>query len=189
MTSDHWEQQLIERTAQRDSEALQSLFERYLPMVRKMFWPYSLRLFDEDDWLQRARFVCYRSCCIFTPHRGSRFASFYQFNLHNELNSLVRYELAQKRLAQKQALSYEVLCEQSADGIERQIEFNAMISQCDEIRHYYVEMLSPSEQAALRVLLGEYSEAEVCARFDWTPRQLQGAMQRCRRKYRQYFNV
>ena len=49
------ENDLIECVSQNDSEALQILFDHYLPMVRNILTPYHLRIYDDDDWYQEAR--------------------------------------------------------------------------------------------------------------------------------------
>ncbi|MEL1196048.1 hypothetical protein AADX85_13330, partial [Staphylococcus epidermidis] len=85
---------LIQAVVENDSEALDVLFKAYLPMVYRTFTPYYIRLFDEDDWLQEARIVCYETCQCYDQNCGKSFGGFYKLRFHHHVLNLIRKELA-----------------------------------------------------------------------------------------------
>lgn len=177
------ENDLIERVSQNDSEALQILFDHYLPMVRNILTPYHLRIYDDDDWYQEARWVCYRACCTYRSHRGSVFSSYYRCCLQNKINSILRKELALKRCSNHGCIS-----------LDDELQHTDLISECDpheshqlnETLQEYQKSLSNYEAVCFQVLMGTISIDVLLQQTNTTVIQAQRGMDRCRIKFRRY---
>lgn len=173
---------LISAVAQNDSQALDVLFKAYLPMVYHTVAPYYIRLFDEDDWLQEARIVCYETCQCYDCQRGKSFGSFYKLRFKNHILNLLRRELAQKRRGDRQAV---LIAEQpECDAIS---ENTVTYYQSQFELRCYLETLSPFELVSFRVLTGQLSIDEACCQLDCTIDQLKRGQSRCQTKLKRYY--
>ncbi|QFP80074.1 sigma-70 family RNA polymerase sigma factor [Latilactobacillus graminis] len=173
---------LIQAVVENDSEALDILFKAYLPMVYRTFTPYYIRLFDEDDWLQEARIVCYETCQCYDQNSGKSFGGFYKLRFHHHVLNLIRKELAQKRRIDQQSLLTDCCPEGSAVGEDTVAYYQSAV----EMRAY-LETLSAFELVAFRVLAGQLVLEQACSQFDCTLEQMKRAQSRCQTKLKQFY--
>lgn len=90
---------------------LEKYFHHYRPVVLKIKSEFHLRELDLDDWLQEGFFVFYRSVMNFKDDLGVTFGLYFKQNFRRHAISLLRKEKAQKRKADLEACSLEVLGE------------------------------------------------------------------------------
>lgn len=88
---------IIEEAKNGCSDAFESLFKKYLPIVLNQRNRYHLRDFDLDDWLQEGRIVCYQSLEKYDAAKNVTFGLFFKINFERHTISLLRHQEAQKR--------------------------------------------------------------------------------------------
>ncbi|MFT8411301.1 MAG: sigma-70 family RNA polymerase sigma factor [Schleiferilactobacillus perolens] len=101
------EQQLIAVAAANDSEALEALFNQYLPLINKVIRRFYIRHYELEDWYQEARLCCFQTCQHFDASRDSKFGAFFKLCWQNYATGLVRRHLAAKRIGETQNISLE----------------------------------------------------------------------------------
>lgn len=173
---------LISGVLNDDSQALENLFKTYLPMVYHTYGPYYLRLFDQDDWLQEARIVCYETCQCFDCQCDKSFGSFYKLRFQHHIHNLLRKELAQKRRIDQQAVLFDTCPEKDAPGAD-------VLAYCqtkNSLEHY-LEQLSRFELVSFQVLTGRLTAEQACQQLDCTLIQLKRGQSRCQTKLKQYY--
>ncbi|WP_281827907.1 RNA polymerase sigma factor [Lactobacillus amylolyticus] len=92
----------------KDSEAFEKLFNKYLPVALNAANRYHFRFNDRDDLIQEARIVCYKAALSYQLESHIAFGVYFQHSLLNYFCSLLRKENALKRKADKMAESLDV---------------------------------------------------------------------------------
>lgn len=100
----------------KDSEAFEKLFTKYLPVALNAASRYYFRFSDQDDLIQEARIVCYKAALSYQLESHIAFGVYFQRSLLNYFCSLLRKENALKRKADKTA---ESLDEFSIDDLKK----------------------------------------------------------------------
>ncbi|WP_461219305.1 sigma-70 family RNA polymerase sigma factor [Lapidilactobacillus salsurivasis] len=168
-----------------DSQALEALVAKYQPMIQNASHQYYLRFFGPDEWQQEARIVCYQTCLLFCTQHDCQFGAFFKLRFHNHMRSLVRRELALKRRADVESISYDSkLSEESlpydwqGQGVFPEIIFWDFA--------HYLDTLSYFELQAFRVAVHEAEADATCQRLGCTPQQLERGIERCRIKLKRF---
>ncbi|APX71100.1 sigma-70 family RNA polymerase sigma factor [Companilactobacillus allii] len=179
-----FEVELIELVKEKNNEALESLVQRYKPMIDNMYFQYKIGLYDRNDWYQEALLVCYSTCQIFDGASGSKFGSFFKLKFKNHIIDIVRRENTFKRQANQFACSYELLIESNdpAEFIQNYVHLLNTSSYLEEA----ISELSALELVALQFLLGEVKLQIACEIGSCNSNQLNRAASRCRMKMMQY---
>lgn len=171
--------ELIMRVKQKDNDALQQLFVRYKPVVNKIKAQYYVRNYDYQDWDQEAMIVCYEACCLYDFERNSQFGAFYKTKFTNHVRSLLRYELAKRREANRTAISYEYGNDTGIIMEKFTNDYNLPIS---EIYSQFLSNLSELELLSILVYLGKLSHQQACKIGRCDRLKLLQAKARCKRK-------
>lgn len=176
------EHELLNLVRQKDSAALATLCQRYLPLiiaVKKRYW---LHDYDEDDWRQEAMLVCYETALIYDEEKLMTFGGFFKMRLYNHARSLLRYQMAARRAQDATAASYEAAVDA---GLPEPASQDAIGEQpWAEAYESCWACLSDRERVALLVQIGRLSEEEGRDQASCSHAQLQQARQRCKRKLR-----
>lgn len=173
----------------RDDEVFQQVFNDFLGTIFHIRGKYYLRDYEEDDWLQEARLVLYKSLEMFDASKGASLKTFFRVNFENKIISLVRYQSAQKRQAQNESLSLnslinedadylELLPSQSSDVLEQLILEEALI--CQKLKFSSLE---------LKVINGYFerlSFGEMADKYQLSEATVRSAYDRVRRKFSNY---
>lgn len=142
------------REAATNSDLFRQLFDQYKPMVLTVTKAYYIRDYSLDDWLQEARIALLKAIKSYDGTQGSKFGPFYRLVLLSHIHSLLRRHLAQKRVADTQAVVMAnpgaILPPSFASG--RRIEDNMVLR--SELRNY-VASLSPLERQGLLLMINE----------------------------------
>lgn len=168
----------------KNSKALESLVERYRPMIDNLYFQYKIGLYDQSDWYQEALIVCYATCKIFDGTSGSKFGSFFKLKFKNHIIDIVRRENTVKRQANQLACSYEqvITDENSNEFVRNYVHLLDTSSHFEEM----VKELSKLELIALQFLLGELKMHIACEMAMCDTSQLGRAANRCRLKIMEY---
>ncbi|WP_225048100.1 sigma-70 family RNA polymerase sigma factor [Lacticaseibacillus kribbianus] len=163
--------------AQTDSEAFETLFNQYRPMVLRQISRFYLRDFDRDDWLQEARIAMLKALQKFDGGQGSQFGPYFRLVLQSHYNSLLRLHLALKRRAEEQAINvFEVREDVSPYHLSAQEVETDFLVWLESDRFW--DSLSPSERHAL--------QANLAGRPDATDHHVARALERAHRKLERY---
>ena len=172
------ERTLIAQIKQKDNDALAKMCQKYAPMIMNVKRRFYLRDFDDDDWDQEARLICYESAVIYDEKRGY-FGSYFKVRLMNHARTLLRYELAQRRAAHTHAVSYEQIM---TDEIVNQKQITLLIDPISDVYRAYVKSLSPLEQISNLYELGLIDQEAALEKGKCTVKQLMQAKSRCKQK-------
>lgn len=180
--------ELINRVKKRDDQALCELYYRYEPIVKKIMARYFIRNYELTDWQQDALLICYETACIFDPALNLNFGGLFKLKLLNHTRSLLRFEMAQKRVGNNQAISYEAVLEEGHSELIGEGRRNGhlddylKISELDE----FIASLSLTELMAFRYQLGAITLIEACQRANCEKKQIKNAYNRCYVKFRKF---
>lgn len=179
-----FEIELIKLVKEKNNEALESLVDRYKPMIDNMYFQYKIGIFDRNDWYQEALLVCYSTCQIFDGASGSKFGSFFKLKFKNHIIDIVRSENTFKRQANQLACSYELIMDgdNPAEFIQNYVHLLNTSKHLEEA----ISELSSLELIALQFLLGEIKMKIACEIGSCNSKQLNRAVNRCRMKMIQY---
>ncbi|WP_261807061.1 sigma-70 family RNA polymerase sigma factor [Lapidilactobacillus luobeiensis] len=168
-----------------DSQALEALLTKYQPMIQNVSRQYYLRLFGPDEWQQEARIVCYQTCLLYCTHHDCQFGAFFKLRFHNHIRSLVRRELALKRRADTESVSYD--SKLGEDFLNYDWRGTATFPQAlfwDFPK--FLDSLSYFELQAFRVAVHDAESQTTCQRLGCTPKQLERGIDRCRVKLKRF---
>lgn len=163
-----------------DSHALELLVHKYQPMIRAAAQRYYLRLFDDDDWQQEARIVCYQTCLLYQDQYHCQFGAFFKLRFDHHVRSLLRHELALKRRIDQQSISWE-----TTTVSEPVAPFDAGIRD-PELAGFdfpaFLASLSYFELQAFKVVTQQLSLEAACRQLNCEEQQLKRGMERCKLK-------
>lgn len=175
------DQILIQAVEKQDSTALETLFRRYIPMVYTVINQYYLKGYEQEDWLQEARIVCYETCLCYQKTKVTSFGCFYKLRLKHHCTSLLRKELAQKRIGNQQAILYDELPDNWLVAEETMQHYQVTQDLTD-----YLQILSTFELVCFRILLGDITIEAVCQQLNCERLQVERALYRCQSKFKQF---
>ena len=89
---------LINGATKGDNETLGELFDRYQPLVRRLWLNCSIANLDRQDWQQEAFLVLDRAVHNYRQEQRTRFCWYYRQLLTNRLRDLYRQTRAAKRI-------------------------------------------------------------------------------------------
>lgn len=168
-----------------DSQALELLMQKYQPMIGNAAQQFYFKLFDEDDWQQEARIVCYETCLLYQTTYNCQFGAFFKLRFHNHLRSLLRHELAYKRQSNQQSLPLEsYLAEENVFGsvnYPTQLTSPAFFEM-----ERFLRTLSYFELQAFRVAMHQQTMSAACTQLDCSEAQLNRGIDRCHAKMRKF---
>ncbi|MCH4056546.1 sigma-70 family RNA polymerase sigma factor [Lapidilactobacillus gannanensis] len=168
-----------------DSQALESLVKKYQPMICRAAQQFYFKLFDQDDWQQEARIVCYETCLLYRTDHNCQFGAFFKLRFHNHLRSLLRHELALKRQSNHQSLPLEdYLAEENSYGsicYPTQLKTQSFFEM-----EQFLKTLSYFELQSFRVACQQQTLEETCRHLDCTEEQVRRGIDRCHGKMREF---
>ncbi|WP_125767511.1 sigma-70 family RNA polymerase sigma factor [Lapidilactobacillus wuchangensis] len=168
-----------------DSQALESLVRKYQPMIGNAAQQFYFKLFDEDDWQQEARIVCYETCLLYQTTYNCQFGAFFKLRFHNHLRSLLRHELAFKRQSNQQSMPLEnYLAEENVFG---SVNYPTQLTtQTFFDMEQFLKTLSYFELQAFRVAMHQQTLTEACTHLECSEIQITRGIDRCHGKMREF---
>lgn len=88
---------LITQVRANDSMYFMILFNRYRPLICKVWYQFHLTSTSLDDWQQEAALVLYRVACNYSGQQG-HFCCYFRKALMNRIRDLYRQQAAKKRV-------------------------------------------------------------------------------------------
>ncbi len=176
---------LVNLTAEGNNEAAGLLIVRYLPLVRSRATGYYGPGLEIDDLEQEGMMGLWSAVRHYDPLRGGKFSTFAAQCVTNRILSAVKLALSPKNFPLRDYMSISP----GEDGQAIQIpcgeqpESSFIDKETTELHDRKMkELLSEYEQQVLGLYLSGHTYREISVSLDSTPKAVDNALQRVRRK-------
>ncbi|MBP3880202.1 MAG: sigma-70 family RNA polymerase sigma factor [Lachnospiraceae bacterium] len=182
---DYSDEYLIAQSRTGDLSVTDFLLEKYKPLVRSRAASRYLRGGDLDDLIQEGMIGLYKAIRDYDPENENR-ASFYTFAsvcIDRQLLKAIEASGRQKRKTLDEAVSLTDDEWESYPDSET-IPENIVLEKefADELLKRIYKSLSRMEKVVLDLRIREYDYREIAAILNRTPKQIDNALQRIRKK-------
>ena len=165
------------------------IFKRYHALSVKITRDFYLKSFESDDFLQEARIVFNKTIHTFDSEKGHTFGNFYKLNLKHHIYSLVRKDMAKKRMIEKNAEALEEMLE-SKQSMQYILQGKDQlptieILQVRERLAGYQATLSDFEQRVFLDFIHNEEVETIAAHLNCDVLRVKNALDRCKRKLKQ----
>ncbi|MGX7030526.1 sigma-70 family RNA polymerase sigma factor [Vagococcus zengguangii] len=180
------EKELIVAAKNGDIDAFETLFEKYRPIVYKLFKAYYIQGYDFDDWLQEGQIVCFHSLNAYDSTKGFSFGVFFKMNFKRHVISIIRHQNALKRRLDVSSVSLEATLSEKGEHCLIQ-EHNYRISSLDYVHireslKDFIELLSRFERAVFKLYVEGLSTKEIAASLSCPISRVNNALDRIKKK-------
>lgn len=134
---------LLTQVRTKDSTSFMILFNRYRPLIYKLWYQFHLTSTSLDDWQQEAAMVLYRVACNYSDQQA-HFCWYLKQALTNRIRDLYRQQAAKKRVP---ACCLEPLTDVHVEVVA--------------VDHH----LSPADVAEFRYTYHRFKDS--CSQFEW----------------------
>lgn len=176
---------LIERVLEQDSASFMQLYNRYLPLVCKIWYQYHLADLPLEDWKQEAAMVLLRTVRSYGNHEA-RFCWYLKQALTNKIRDLYRQQAAKKRIP---AENMEPITELQIDRC-----FVAVHYAPDDIiefrliyRHFLQDCSKLEREVFMMINSGKRLE-DIAQELGCSPLSVRSAFERARQKFLKKLN-
>jgi RNA polymerase sporulation-specific sigma factor len=181
--------EIIEIIKKGDDTPFDTIFKRYLALSVKVTKGFYLKSFESDDFLQEARIVFNKTIHTYDSEKGHTFGNFYKLNLKHHIYSLVRKDMAKKRMIEKNAESLEEMLEnkQSMQYIlqgKDQLPTIEILQVRERLADYQAT-LSDFEQLVFLDFIHNKEVGAIATNLNCDVLQVKNALDRCKRKLKQ----
>ena len=171
--------ELLHKAAQGDETALAALIARMMPAIRKGAWSAQAPGLDFEDAVQEGLIGLFGAVRGYDPSRGVPFAAYAANCIANAQRDAHRAATRKKHAPLNDSVPLPE--DEAAPGPE---ELAIASEARTDVMTQIDTLLSPLERAALLASLDGLSPAEAAAMLERTPRAVENALARARRKLR-----
>lgn len=174
-----------------ESLALNTLFNKYKPMVITLFNSYNFRYLDIDDALAIGLKICFDSAQHFDFSKHVTFGAFFKNNLKNEFLSLLRKQNAKKREVDLTSCSYENLTNISEEPPEfnlRHLSTHEQLLLKERLKKVTADF-SYLENQVFYNYLNNTTSYKAAEDLHISEQTYQNAINRCRNKIKRSFKL
>lgn len=179
------EADLIGAARQGNSEALTELFDRYQPLVRRLWIKMTIPGFDRDDWQQEAFLVLTRAVRTYRTDQATRFCWYFHHLLENRLRDLYRRKVAIKRvpehLIQAVSVDNDLAILPAATPSPEEVVLRR------ERRRQFLAACSRMEREVMILASFGHNTEETARLMGCSPAKVKNARHRARAKFRWLF--
>ena len=169
-----------------NSDYMDYLLEKYKPLVKSRAATKFLKGGDPDDLIQEGMIGLYKAVRDYDPanEKGASFFTFAQLCIDRQLIKAVEASQRQKRFALNEAVAYEEeeLDKYSLAGDENPEQIFLDQENADETISLILDALSRTEKVVFNLMLRGYSYREIAEIMDRSPKSIDNAIQRIRKK-------
>ena len=162
------------------------LLEKYKPLVKSRAATKFLKGGDPDDLIQEGMIGLYKAVRDYDPanEKGASFFTFAQLCIDRQLYKAIEASQRQKRFALNDAVAYEEeeLEKYSVAGDENPEQIFLDQENADETISLILDALSRTEKVVFNLMLRGYSYREIAEIMDRSPKSIDNAIQRIRKK-------
>lgn len=193
------ENQIIELAQQGTDEAMTHMLERYKGLVRVLSRPLFLIDGDKDDLVQEGMIGLYKAVNGYDQTTGTSFETFATHCINRQMYSAIKKSNRQKNIPLNSYISIYsqvgkegqesdnlFLIDQSLEAVQQNPE-EIIIGQenANSIQRRLYSRLSELERQVLDLFLQGISYQEIATRMGKTPKAIDNALQRIKRKLQQ----
>lgn len=171
--------ELLQRAAKGDEAALAALIARMMPVIRKGAWSAQAPGLDFDDAVQEGLIGLFGAVRGYDPSRGVPFAAFAANCITNAQRDAHRAATRKKHAPLNDSVPLPE--DEAAPGPE---ELAIASEDRTDVMTQIDTLLSPLERTALLASLDGLTPAEAAGMLERTPRAVENALARARRKLR-----
>lgn len=171
---------LLAQTRAHDSRGFMILFNRYRPLICKLWYQFHLNYTSLDDWQQEAALVLYRVACNYCDQQA-QFCWYFRQALLNRIRDLYRQQAAKKRVPARCLIS---LTDVHVEAVA--IDHHLGPDEVAEFRRTYQrfrEDCSPFEWLTFVEINQGFAVGEVANKLGCNDRCVRSALERARRKF------
>ena len=180
------DEELIYEIRDGHSDYMDYLLEKYKPLVKSRAATKFLKGGDPDDLIQEGMIGLYKAVRDYDPanEKGASFFTFAQLCIDRQLYKAIEASQRQKRFALNDAVVYEEeeLEKYSAAGDENPEQIFLDQENADETISLILDALSRTEKVVFNLMLRGYSYREIAEIMDRSPKSIDNAIQRIRKK-------
>ena len=180
------DEELIYEIRDGHSDYMDYLLEKYKPLVKSQAATKFLKGGDPDDLIQEGMIGLYKAVRDYNPanEKGASFFTFAQLCIDRQLYKAIEASQRQKRFALNDAVAYEEeeLDKYSVTGDENPEQIFLDQENADETISLILDALSRTEKVVFNLMLRGYSYREIAEIMDRSPKSIDNAIQRIRKK-------
>ena len=180
------DEELIYEIRDGHSDYMDYLLEKYKPLVKSRAATKFLKGGDPDDLIQEGMIGLYKAVRDYdhANAKGASFFTFAQLCIDRQLYKAIEASQRQKRFALNDAVAYEEeeLDKYSVTGDENPEQIFLDQENADETICLILDALSRTEKVVFNLMLRGYSYREIAEIMDRSPKSIDNAMQRIRKK-------
>ena len=182
------DEELLRYVNQGNLMADSELVHRYTPHIMKRIQKYSLPGMEKDDLMQEGLIGLMKAVRLY-DRKKSKFITFAHICIETSILTAVESALSNKSIPLR---DYSSITEESGQSTldntccspEQTVFLQEQIS---EFHRTVEKVLSPFENKVLTLHLNGYSYKTISQKLDTSPKAVDNAIQRIRRKIRQYY--
>ena len=173
----------IQKAKAGDQSAMNEIFENYKGLIQSVANKFYLVGGDRDDLLQEGMLGLFHAVTNFDETKGS-FPSFVKLCVARQITDAVKTDTSNKN---KPLATYEELsAAESLLDESTPLEDLLKKEYSQKIRGIIDGKLTPIERQVLRLFSEGYSYGDIALRLSITPKSVDGALQRARKKLQLY---
>ena len=180
------DEELIYEIRDGHSDYMDYLLEKYKPLVKSRAATKFLKGGDPDDLIQEGMIGLYKAVRDYDPanEKGASFFTFAQLCIDRQLYKAIEASQRQKRFALNDAVAYEEeeLDKYSVTGDENPEQIFLDQENADETISLILDALSRTEKVVFNLMLRGHSYREIAEIMDRSPKSIDNAIQRIRKK-------
>ncbi len=180
------DEELVLRYRNGHTDALDLLMERYKVVVRRISRARFLIGGDEEDLIQEGMIGLYRAVQDYQAERGASFHTFAELCINRQMIKAIESSNSQKHFPLNHfvpltAEEWDLAMREAGDSPEALIlEQEAMNEYLEDIE----KRLSPLERKVLHLYLGGLDYRQIAQQLSKSPKSIDNALQRIRKKVR-----
>ena len=186
------DEQLCRLVSQADAQAEELLVSRHSRLVRICARPLFLAGGDSEDLIQEGMFGLLKAIRTYDPSRQAQFRTYAEVCIRSQLLSAVRRASCDKHSPLNNYISFETPLFDTSGYLSDHREDPEQVligkEEWKERLHALKDQLSGFETEILQLYLNGLSYAEIAQRTGKTPKSVDNAVQRIRRKVARHLN-
>ncbi|MGY3750790.1 sigma-70 family RNA polymerase sigma factor [Vagococcus acidifermentans] len=187
---DSAEQDYIKKAKDGDRDAFVWLCEKYQPIVYSLQRKYYLKDFEQDDWLQESRIVCYQTVNTYRFDQGLTFGFFYKMNLQRHVFSLLRRQEALKRRIDRTVTSLDEKLEYQGEFFYTREDPQALtsfqhVTVREHLATFHTQLSFFEREVFANYLIGKELN-EISSELRCPETKVKSGLDRAKRKFKNY---
>ena len=173
---------LAELSKARDEQAFNELVMRYFGKISVIARKYSARGYEHTDFVQEGLLGLFCAVRTFEPDGGRSFCNYALLVAERRLISIIRRQSARKSVPESAIIGFDMLDADVVDTAKTPEDELMLREQIAAVKRRLREVLSRREFEVLSLYTEGLSYAQIAQRLSVSPKAVDNALQRVRRK-------